>query len=351
MADSLDATYYTPYHSYAVLGGKRWHYLDIPGSPNGTIGKGKTLMLFHGFPDCWYGWRRQIPVLRDLGYRLIVPSLMGYTRSEAPLFPTPEPNEKGEYPELGLEDEAAGVDLKDLECYTGKFIATCMNELLDKLEIATVVIIGHDYGAYLGPKLYLYFPERVEAIATSCWHYTPAQKKFMPIPELVKRAPSLAYQSYLLGEAHVDTSERESTDEFLRNIFADSASDNDDALHMSEQEFKVYMEEYGIGGRFMPYVFSTYKARRLTFDIEKRDFLDKGRTSESMQVDVPYLHIGAKQDMAFQPSMMKPLRSYIKPGRLQEEWVDGSHWLLFEKGDEVNSTLSSWLRGVHGPKL
>lgn len=349
MTDSLSLGYYQLFHKYAVLGDKRWHYLDIPPtSPSpALLGSGKTLMLCHGFPDSWYGWRKQIPILRNLGYRLLVPSQMGYTRSEAPLYPTPEPNEKGEYPELGLED---GTDaLKDLYCYTGKFYAQCMDELLTQLGIPTVTIIGHDYGAYLGPKLYLYFPHRVEAIATSCWHYVPALKKFFAIPDFIKLAPSLSYQAYLIGDASKDFATREGSEPFLRQVFGGEGwGGSDSSVHMTEPEFQNYMTEFATGGRFLSYMVSTYKARRLTFEIEKQDFLDKGRTPESMKVDVPYLHVGAEQDMAFRPPMIKNLRKYVKPGRLDEVWIDASHWLMFEKADEFNHELVKWLDKIHG---
>ncbi|TFG24354.1 MAG: hypothetical protein EU529_04630, partial [Promethearchaeota archaeon] len=38
------------------------------------IGSGEPLMLLHGFPDFWYGWRDIILGLKDK-YRLIVPDM------------------------------------------------------------------------------------------------------------------------------------------------------------------------------------------------------------------------------------------------------------------------------------
>ncbi len=35
---------------------------------------GLPVVLLHGFPDFWYGWRAQIPVLARAGYRVIVPA-------------------------------------------------------------------------------------------------------------------------------------------------------------------------------------------------------------------------------------------------------------------------------------
>ena len=45
---------------------------------------GPLLILLHGFPEFWWGWRRQITPLAEQGYRVVVPDMRGYNRSEAP---------------------------------------------------------------------------------------------------------------------------------------------------------------------------------------------------------------------------------------------------------------------------
>ena len=40
-------------------------------------------MLRHGFPETWYCWRHQIPVLAEK-FRVIVPDLRGYGGTEKP---------------------------------------------------------------------------------------------------------------------------------------------------------------------------------------------------------------------------------------------------------------------------
>ena len=49
----------------------------------GPVG-GEPVVLLHGFPEFWYGWRSQIPVLAGLGYRVIVPDQRGYNLSDKP---------------------------------------------------------------------------------------------------------------------------------------------------------------------------------------------------------------------------------------------------------------------------
>jgi pimeloyl-ACP methyl ester carboxylesterase/uncharacterized protein (DUF952 family) len=64
------------------------------GLPSGQLGMhvvtagpatGAPVLLLHGFPDLWWGWRAQIPALVRAGYRVIVPDQRGYAQTEAPL--------------------------------------------------------------------------------------------------------------------------------------------------------------------------------------------------------------------------------------------------------------------------
>jgi epoxide hydrolase 4 len=50
-----------------------------------TCGAGERLALcLHGFPECWYSWRHQLPLLARLGYRAWAPDLRGYGESDRP---------------------------------------------------------------------------------------------------------------------------------------------------------------------------------------------------------------------------------------------------------------------------
>jgi pimeloyl-ACP methyl ester carboxylesterase len=50
-----------------------------------AAGSGDRLALcLHGFPECWYSWRNQMPLLARLGYRVWAPDLRGYGGSDRP---------------------------------------------------------------------------------------------------------------------------------------------------------------------------------------------------------------------------------------------------------------------------
>jgi len=101
-----------------------------------TQGKGKLLLLLHGFPDFWYGWRFQIPTLAE-HFRVVAPDLRGYNETDKP----------------------EGVDKYSLIFLT-RDILGLMNALGEK----EAMIVGHDWGGVVAWSLAAYYPEATEKL-------------------------------------------------------------------------------------------------------------------------------------------------------------------------------------------
>src|SRR5512132_1626432 len=61
---------------YAEVEDVRLHYVEA--------GDGPLIVLLHGFPEFWYGWRLQIAPLAAAGFRVVAPDLRGYNLSSKP---------------------------------------------------------------------------------------------------------------------------------------------------------------------------------------------------------------------------------------------------------------------------
>ena len=100
-------------------------------------GEGPLIILCHGFPECWYSWRHQLPALAKAGFRAVAPDLRGYGRSDRP------------------EEVEKYTILHDIGDIVG---------LVDALGAKQAVIAGHDIGAAIAWQTALLRPDRFRAV-------------------------------------------------------------------------------------------------------------------------------------------------------------------------------------------
>lgn len=101
------------------------------------LGEGPPVLFCHGFPDLWRGWRGQMEALAGAGYRAIAPDMRGYGRSSAPADPL---------------------------LYTPFHTVGDLIGLLDALELPTVTVVGHDFGANIAWTAALLRPDRFTSV-------------------------------------------------------------------------------------------------------------------------------------------------------------------------------------------
>ena len=93
---------------YVDVDGLRVHYLD-EGPADGA-----TVLLLHGEPSWSYLYRKMIPPLRDAGFRVIVPDLIGFGKSDKPV-------RKSDYSYAGhvswMRQFIAALDLNDITLF------------------------------------------------------------------------------------------------------------------------------------------------------------------------------------------------------------------------------------------
>ena len=95
---------------------------------------GPVAVLLHGFPEFWYGWRRQIEPLAAAGFRVIVPDQRGYNLSSKP---------------------------SSVAAYAIPELVSDVIAIADQLGQQKIFLAGHDWGAAVAWSTALLHPERV----------------------------------------------------------------------------------------------------------------------------------------------------------------------------------------------
>jgi len=101
------------------------------------------VLLLHGFPECAFSWRKQIPFLVAAGYHVVAPDLRGYGRSSSAV--------------VGYDD--------DLMPYT------LINRVSDTVGLvkalgydSVAAVIGHDFGAVVAAWCALLRPDIFQSV-------------------------------------------------------------------------------------------------------------------------------------------------------------------------------------------
>jgi pimeloyl-ACP methyl ester carboxylesterase len=278
-----------------------------------------VLVLLHGFPELGYSWRHQVPALRDAGYRVVVPDLRGFGRSDAP---------------------------EDVEAYATDVLAADVLALLDDAGAERGVVIGHDWGADVAWKTAWMHPERVAAVAGLSVPFAPRAPA--PPLELIRR--SLGEDFYMVWFQEPGVAEEALSRDVRRTLstmsvwnatWAERADEDPPRVpkFMSEEELDVYVEAFertGFRGGLSYY-------RNIDRNWERTAHLD------ARKIDQPALFLTGERD---------PVRQFM-PAEVMDGWVldlrekivvpGAGHWVNQETPDAVNEALMKWLGHLPAP--
>ena len=113
---------------------------------------GPVVVLLHGFPEFWYGWRRQIEPLAAAGFHVIVPDQRGYNLSSKP-------------------SAVAAYALTEL--------VSDVMAIADQLGQEKIFLAGHDWGAAAAWSAALLHPQRIARLVVLNVPHPSVMRKFL----------------------------------------------------------------------------------------------------------------------------------------------------------------------------
>ena len=120
--------------NYMMIDGLRIHYLDE--GPNDA----DPIILFHGEPAWSYLFRKMIPVLTEAGYRVVVPDMVGFGKSDK---------------------------FESKYDYSYKHHIEVMKELVERLDLKNATHFGQDWGGLIGLRVVAEMPNRFSQVVVS----------------------------------------------------------------------------------------------------------------------------------------------------------------------------------------
>lgn len=282
---------------FAQLDGIRLHYAEC--------GSGDELViLLHGFPEFWYSWRHQLPVIGQK-FHAVAPDLRGYNLSDKP---------------ERVEDYGIALLINDVL------------ELIHYFGQDRAVIIGHDWGAGLAWALAQRHPEAVSKLValqvppTQAWQENLTLGQFLSswymfffqlprIPEWWARSNDFAR----IGKMYRETS------------FRPGAFTDDDI-----SAYKAALSQPGTLTAAINY----YRANVFRSIFARKKPIDEQR---NIKVSMPTLFIYGELDVAVKPATVRGIDRFVAGPYREVRIPDSGHWVQNEAVEEVNTAIMEFL--------
>lgn len=278
-----------PRHRTIATNGIRLHAVEA-GPESGAL-----LLLLHGFPEFWYGWRRQIGPLAAAGFRVLAPDLRGYNLSDKP---------------------------KGVSAYALDLLARDVVGLIDDAGCGKAYVAGHDWGGAVGWWLGIHHPERIEKLALlNIPHPYIMLRTLKKDSEQRKKSTYMAFfQLPWLPERVLRAKSWAAMIKTLRKTSLPGT--------FTDADLEVYRESWSQPGALTA-MLNWYRAAPR-----------KGATrlTRDSRVTVPTLLLWGAKDRALRREMAQPSIDLCDDGRLVF-LEDATHWVQHEEPDAVNAML------------
>lgn len=260
---------------------------------------GPLVILLHGFPEFWWGWRYQIGPLAEAGFRVLAPDQRGYN----------------------LSDKPEGKNAYDLDTLAGDVAGLC-----DALGRKSCHVVGHDWGGLVAWWTATRHPDRVgKLVALNAPHPAIVGSYLRSHPRQMLRSLYAGFfQIPRLPEATL------SADGYrgLRRALLKSSRNGT----FSETDLAHYEEAWSRPGALTA-MLNWYRALP--------GFLPEDRSG--LRVPMPVLVVWGLRDGFMERGMAEASLALCDQGRIR--WFeDATHWVHLEEAQALQAELTDFLK-------
>ncbi|MCK6545290.1 alpha/beta hydrolase [Myxococcota bacterium] len=268
---------------------------------------GPLVILLHGFPELWYGWRKQLPRLGALGYLAVAPDQRGYGDSDKP---------------------------RGLSAYVLDELAKDVVGLVDALGRERAFVVGHDWGAAVAWYTAMRYPARVERMVAINVPHPLVMRRFLRTSprQLAMSWYMLFFQLPALPERVFTRNDGDAIATHMRRIARPGT--------FSDEELRVYRDAWRKPGAPRA-MLDWYRAVRLQLSMHV--------SADEALIRPPTLLVWGRDDALLSEAMAAPSVALCEQGTLA--LVDGAtHWVHHEEPERVTALIDAHLRGRSGAR-
>ncbi|HEV2146588.1 MAG TPA: alpha/beta fold hydrolase [Longimicrobiaceae bacterium] len=270
--------------------GVRLHYVEA--------GEGPLVLLLHGFPEFWYGWRHQIPALAAAGFRVVAPDMRGYN----------------------LSDKPEGV-----EAYRVERLVEDAAELIRHAGEARAHLVGHDWGGVVGWYFAMLRPELLDRMAILNAPHPAAFAREIVKPDQMLRS---AYAGFFQLPALPEAALRAGDFALLERVFR---TEPVRPGAFTDADLELYREAFSQPGA-------------LTASLDYYRAFARFERPEVRPVAAPTLLVWGEKDPHLVVRLTEGLEKWVHDLRV-ERFPEASHWVAADEPERVNRLLIDFLRG------
>jgi pimeloyl-ACP methyl ester carboxylesterase len=260
---------------------------------------GRLVILLHGFPEFWYGWRRQIPFLAAAGYRVWAPDQRGYNLSAKP---------------------------SGIAAYTLDQLGADAISLVDAAGQDTAFLVGHDWGAAVAWWIASKYPARLaKMVIINVPHGTVLMKHLRRNPAQVRKSWYMFFfQLPYLPENLIPLRNWHMFAKVLKNSSRFGTFTNDD--------LDLYRQAW-----------SQPKALTSMLNWYRAAMQKPPKPPDNVRITVPTLLIWGAQDKFLGRELARPSIDLCDDGRMVF-FEEATHWVHHEKAMRVNELIDTFFR-------
>jgi epoxide hydrolase 4 len=271
---------------YAEVGDQRLHYVEA--------GEGPLVVLLHGFPEFWYGWRQQIKPLVDAGFRVVAPDTRGYNLSSKP---------------------------ESVAAYDVALLADDIKGLIHERGAESAMLAGHDWGGSIAWTLAMNHPEAVDRLAILNAAHPRKLSQGLHHPSQLRR--SWYFFFFALPDLP-ETVVHANNWHFFRHFLHDAHP------AYTPEDIARYVEAWsqpGAATGMINYYRSSVRQNQKKAEAALRP------------VKAPTLVIWGQRDGYLEPELAEPDRDDVPNLDRVERLADASHWVHHDEAERVNQLL------------